>query len=113
MRFERLTILPDVGGINVDDGQDILSGTPNTVVYARGEAGAIAPAQHANNARGAASQDFILGVGDISDAPTIPLLDNPDVVNPIPTMTEDNSSSIASLSSMLVGAVASLAAALW
>lgn len=115
MRFERLSLLPDINNV-VGEGQNILSGTPNQVVWARGAAGAVDPARH--DSRGAGLQDFILADGDISAAATVPLL-GPDgqpqpEVTPLPTDGElDNSSSVATLSSMVAGAVAALAAALW
>jgi len=113
VRFERLAVLADVdvnGTItDVADGHDILVDIENLVIWARGPADGAA--FHALG-QGAASQDFIAGDGDITDSPLVDLVEaTTTMATGVPT--EDGSANIASLSSMLIGAVAALTAALW
>lgn len=99
IRFERLNVIDEIE----DEGQHILEGIANTVVVARGDGDVLA--QHAADERAAASQNFMDGVGAIADVPIVSLLDGGD--------DDGASSRLASLSTLLLSAVAAFTVALW
>lgn len=102
IRFERLNVIDEIE----DEGQHILEGIANTVVVARG-AGDV-PAQHLGDERAAASQNFMDGTGTIADVPIVSLLAVDDGGD-----DDDASAGLASLSTLLLSAVAALTVALW
>jgi len=88
-------------------GQNLVSGSESGVVWARGTIGAQDTAgQHAS--RGFATQDFIGEAGDITDSPVVSLIEVADEND-----DDDNSGSLASVSTLLSGVVTALALALW